>query len=217
MSDSSFCFWGLVRVTAILGDEALALSGYGSPLPLPGNPVDLASLLSDAGGAAADGSGVRLAAALAIGPDGGPSGSGAPLASGSGCNPSVSSSILRFTGCCQEIDADTFTLPSGQVPGSIDGAARLEVRPEILKRAWETTAKQTKDDWTEWMRRLAVELLRESPSPALRACSALAQVRALVHACGSIISCVLKPRWQVYAPLAADLFNAAFVAIWSDR
>lgn len=31
------------------------------------------------------------------------------------------------------------------------------------------------DDWLEWMRRFSVELLKESPSPALRSCSALAQ------------------------------------------
>ncbi len=34
----------------------------------------------------------------------------------------------------------------------------------------------TKEDWAEWMRNFSVELLRESPSPALRACHALAQV-----------------------------------------
>lgn len=45
------------------------------------------------------------------------------------------------------------------------------------------------------MRRFSIELLRESPSPALRAC------------------CVLA---QVYPPLASELFNAAFVAVWGD-
>lgn len=35
----------------------------------------------------------------------------------------------------------------------------------------------TKDDWAEWMRHFSVELLAQSPSPALRACHGLAQVR----------------------------------------
>jgi len=46
------------------------------------------------------------------------------------------------------------------------------------------------------MRRFAVELLRESPSPALRSCAALA---------------------QVYHPLARELFNAAFVSCYQVR
>ena len=45
------------------------------------------------------------------------------------------------------------------------------------------------------MRRFSVELLRESPAPALRACSSLA---------------------QVYQPLARELFNAAFVSCWTE-
>lgn len=43
------------------------------------------------------------------------------------------------------------------------------------------------------MRAFSVELLRESPSPALRACKELA---------------------SVHQPLATELFNAAFVSVW---
>lgn len=46
-----------------------------------------------------------------------------------------------------------------------------------LKRAWDIDQISTKTDWEDWIRRFAVELLRENPSPALRACSGLAQVR----------------------------------------
>jgi hypothetical protein len=53
----------------------------------------------------------------------------------------------------------------------------------------------TAEEWTEWIRRLGVELLRESPVPSLRSCCALA---------------------AYYPPLAADLFNAAFVAVWTE-
>ena len=33
----------------------------------------------------------------------------------------------------------------------------------------------SKEDWIEWLRKLSIELLKESPSPALRSCWALAQ------------------------------------------
>lgn len=47
----------------------------------------------------------------------------------------------------------------------------------------------------EWIRRFSVELLKESPSHPLRACSSLA---------------------GVYYPLAKELFNAAFVSCWTE-
>ena len=47
----------------------------------------------------------------------------------------------------------------------------------------------------EWLRRLGVELLKESPSPSLRSCWALA---------------------QAYNTLARELFNAAFVSCWME-
>ena len=47
-----------------------------------------------------------------------------------------------------------------------------------LRRAWESSQRSTKEDWAEWMRHFAVELLKESPSPALRATHTLAQARA---------------------------------------
>ena len=47
-----------------------------------------------------------------------------------------------------------------------------------LRRAWESSQRSTKEDWAEWMRHFAVELLRHSPSPALRATYPLAQVGA---------------------------------------
>ncbi|KAI9778323.1 MAG: phosphatidylinositol kinase- protein kinase tor1 [Candelina submexicana] len=75
------------------------------------------------------------------------------------------------------------------------GQKKLPVNQEHLKSAWEASQKSTKEDWQEWMRRLSVELLKESPSHALRACAGLA---------------------GVYYPLAANLFNAAFVSCWTE-
>ena len=57
------------------------------------------------------------------------------------------------------------------------GATRLPVNEAGLRRAWESSQRSTKEDWAEWMRHFSVELLKESPSPALRATHSLAQVR----------------------------------------
>lgn len=72
---------------------------------------------------------------------------------------------------------------------------KLPVNQEHLKNAWEASQKSTREDWLEWMRRFSVELLKESPHHALRACAGLA---------------------GVYQTLAKDLFNAAFVSCWTE-
>jgi FKBP12-rapamycin complex-associated protein len=71
----------------------------------------------------------------------------------------------------------------------------LVVDEAALRRAWESSQRSTKEDWLEWMRHLSVELLKQSPSPALRACIDLAMV---------------QPH------LARDLFCASFVSCWSE-
>lgn len=63
-----------------------------------------------------------------------------------------------------------------------------------LRRAWDSSSRSTKEDWLEWMRHLSVEMLKQSPSPALRACLELASTR---------------PR------TASDLFCASFASCWS--
>ena len=70
-------------------------------------------------------------------------------------------------------------------------AAKLHVNQQNLQRSWTTRQRSTREDWLEWMRRFSVELLRESPDPALRSCASFA---------------------QVYHPLARELFNAAFLS-----
>jgi hypothetical protein len=59
------------------------------------------------------------------------------------------------------------------VGGSVQ---QLAVNDQALRRAWESSQRSTKEDWAEWMRNFAVELLKESPSHALRATHLLAQV-----------------------------------------
>lgn len=56
------------------------------------------------------------------------------------------------------------------------GVQRLHVNQQNLQKAWDVSQRSTTEDWGDWIRRFSLELLRESPSPALRSCSALAQV-----------------------------------------
>jgi FKBP12-rapamycin complex-associated protein len=95
----------------------------------------------------------------------------------------------------QEDGGGAETPTEEQVP--IDGGVvkKIAVNQQNLKRAWEASHRSTREDWADWMRRFSVELLRESPSPALRSCAALA---------------------QVFHPLARELFNAAFVSCWGE-
>ncbi|KAL7543713.1 hypothetical protein ACHAXR_013532 [Thalassiosira sp. AJA248-18] len=74
-------------------------------------------------------------------------------------------------------------------------AAHRTINISNLQKAWDVSQRSTREDWDEWMRRFSVQLLREAPSPALRACAELA---------------------QAYQPLARELFSAAFVCCWGE-
>ena len=96
----------------------------------------------------------------------------------------------------QDLNSDEVYGPLGEdMSHSVAESTKLPVNQQHLKNAWETSQKSTREDWQEWMRRFSVELLKESPSQALRACASLA---------------------GVYQPLAKDLFNAAFVSCWTE-
>ncbi|KAI9505407.1 armadillo-type protein [Coemansia spiralis] len=69
------------------------------------------------------------------------------------------------------------------------------VDESLLKRAWRTRIRMTKDDCIGWLNNLFVELLQQSPSPALRACSTNLAVKI--------------PK------LINELFNIAFVSCWT--
>ncbi|CDK26792.1 unnamed protein product [Kuraishia capsulata CBS 1993] len=92
------------------------------------------------------------------------------------------------------IDQDIDT--AGTDHNDIEPSARkLPVNQQALKNTWDASQRRTKEDWQDWIRRLSVELLKESPSHALRACAALA---------------------SVYHPLAKDLFNCSFASCWNE-
>ncbi|KAI0091642.1 phosphatidylinositol 3-kinase [Irpex rosettiformis] len=74
-------------------------------------------------------------------------------------------------------------------------ATKMVVNQQHLKQAWDVTQVATREDWEEWMQRLSVEFMKESPSHALRACMSLV---------------------DVHTPLARELFNAAFLSCWTE-
>ncbi|KAJ6516644.1 phosphatidylinositol 3-kinase [Mycena vitilis] len=74
-------------------------------------------------------------------------------------------------------------------------AAKLTVNQIHLKQAWDTAQINARQDWIDWIHRLGVEFIKESPSHALRACMSLVETQS---------------------PLAKELFNAAFLSCWSE-
>nr|XP_009796203.1 PREDICTED: serine/threonine-protein kinase TOR isoform X1 [Nicotiana sylvestris] len=70
-----------------------------------------------------------------------------------------------------------------------------QVNDGRLRTAGEASQRSTKEDWAEWMRHFSIELLKESPSPALRTCARLAQLQPFV---------------------GRELFAAGFVSCWSQ-
>lgn len=72
---------------------------------------------------------------------------------------------------------------------------KLKPSETELRLACQASRRVSKDDWVEWLRRLSIGLLKQSQSPALRSCRALA---------------------QNYPTLLRDLFNAAFVSCWTE-
>lgn len=64
----------------------------------------------------------------------------------------------------------------------------MQVNDGRLRTAGEASQRSTKEDWAEWMRHFSIELLKESPSPALRTCARLAQLQVylIIHTCSSI-------------------------------
>ena len=72
---------------------------------------------------------------------------------------------------------------------------RLMVNQQHLKQVWNTDGITSPADWRNWLKRLGLEFMRESPSQALRSCAALA---------------------EVHVTFGQDLFNVAFVSCWTE-
>ena len=79
--------------------------------------------------------------------------------------------------------------------GGPGGSRQLAINEALLLKSFNPSQCSDRDGWFEWIRRLGIELLRESPSPALRSCASLA---------------------NIYYPLGKELFNAAFASCLDD-
>jgi FKBP12-rapamycin complex-associated protein len=73
--------------------------------------------------------------------------------------------------------------------------SKLTVNQQHVKQAWVVSQLTSRSDWHNWYTNIATVLIRESPSPALRACM-------------NMIS--------IHAPLVSELFNAAFISCWGE-
>ncbi|XP_042007638.1 serine/threonine-protein kinase TOR-like [Salvia splendens] len=96
----------------------------------------------------------------------------------------------RFPG---EVISDP--LSDTEEEGRTDPQKPHQVNESRLRAAGEASQRSTKEDWAEWMRHFSIELLKESPSPALRTCAKLAQLQPFV---------------------GRELFAAGFVSCWTQ-
>jgi hypothetical protein len=92
-------------------------------------------------------------------------------------------------------NSSDFDVVTNMYQQSLNQPNKSRINQAQLQRAWDVSQCASRDDWDEWMRRLGIQLLREAPSPALRASASLA------HA---------------YQPLSRELFSAAFVSCWKE-
>lgn len=93
---------------------------------------------------------------------------------------------------CSRIYSEPNKTPEFSAPAE---ATKMAVNQQHLKQAWDVSQVATREDWFEWIHRLSVEFMKESPSHALRACMSLV---------------------DIHPPLAKELFNVAFLSCWSE-
>jgi serine/threonine-protein kinase mTOR len=96
-----------------------------------------------------------------------------------------------------ELKISDLTLVAGDFSGLGSGAANrsLAINEALLIKSFDPSQCSDRESWFEWIRRLGIELLRESPSPALRTCASLA---------------------NIYYTFGKELFNAAFASCLGD-
>ncbi|XP_073283360.1 serine/threonine-protein kinase TOR-like [Primulina huaijiensis] len=94
-----------------------------------------------------------------------------------------------------EVISDPLSDTENDPEGKIDPHKPHQINEVRLRAAGEASQRSTKEDWAEWMRHFSIELLKESPSPALRTCAKLAQLQPFV---------------------GRELFAAGFVSCWSQ-
>lgn len=71
----------------------------------------------------------------------------------------------------------------------------FQINVQALETAWALADRNNSNNFIDWMRRLMVELIRQSPSPIIRLCATLA---------------------KNHRPLAEELFNISFHSVWEE-
>ncbi|TNN10640.1 Serine/threonine-protein kinase tor [Schistosoma japonicum] len=99
---------------------------------------------------------------------------------------------VKFTTISTRNRTQKLNIEESEAPGTIK---LLKINNTNLERAWHSSRMVSRDDWTQWLKTLNMALLRESPSPAIRACS---QLTAITPGIGR------------------TLFNAAFLSCWPE-
>jgi FKBP12-rapamycin complex-associated protein len=64
---------------------------------------------------------------------------------------------------------------------------------DTLMKDFDTEKLSIEADWNEWLKKTSYQLLKQSPNLILFRCSKIA---------------------EVYSPIAAELYNVAFLSIW---
>lgn len=72
---------------------------------------------------------------------------------------------------------------------------KLPINQQVLSHSWNCSQITTKEAWQEWFRRFSVNVLKESPSLALRSCSSLVNIPY---------------------PIVKELFNVSFASCWKE-
>ncbi|CAH8510940.1 unnamed protein product [Schistosoma margrebowiei] len=99
---------------------------------------------------------------------------------------------VKFTSISTRNRAQKLNVDDSETPGTVK---LLKINNTNLERAWHSSRMVSHDDWSQWLKTLNMALLRESPSPAIRACS---QLTAITPGIGR------------------TLFNAAFLSCWPE-
>ncbi|KAI1717889.1 FAT domain-containing protein [Ditylenchus destructor] len=82
------------------------------------------------------------------------------------------------------------------LPISIGREKKHLINVDQLRKVWNCPQSLTsREDWLQWLSTLRTQFIRQSPSAPIRACASLA---------------------EVYEHLAKELFNSAFMSIWTD-
>ncbi|VDN02443.1 unnamed protein product [Thelazia callipaeda] len=108
---------------------------------------------------------------------------------------SVDNALNRHNLHCEDYMKLILQLDEGSAIFPLQYPASNQIKQFLTCTRHEKGQRINFDDWDQWLILLRIQFIRQSPSSALRACAPLA---------------------DVHMPLAKDLFNIAFMSVWTD-